>query len=72
MTDKQEVKVHDHEAGEIDELVVGPEDTPPKDANWQDWDGAQNDPAVIEEGERLGAGTPDIDFIEDDDGVEEL
>lgn len=47
---------------------IGPEDSPPADGVFRDWDGAQLDPEVIAEGERLGAGTPDVDYAEGPDG----
>jgi hypothetical protein len=34
--------------------VVGPVDEPPRGGVFQDWDGAQHDPDLIAEGNRLG------------------
>ncbi len=50
----------------------GPVDEPPADGVFRDWDGAQHDPKVIAEGERLGAGTPDVDYVEVDGQRREL
>lgn len=47
---------------------IGPVDTPPTDGVFRDWDGAQLEPEVIAEGNRIGAETPDFDYIEGDDG----
>ncbi len=52
--------------------LVGPVDQPPTDGVFRDWDGAQHDPEVIAEGNRIGAETPDIDFIEVDGEQVEL
>ncbi len=54
------------------EPEVGPEDTPPTDGVFRDWDGWQLDSKVIAEGERLGAGTPDVDYVELDGQRREL
>lgn len=51
---------------------VGPEDTPPTDGVFRDWDGSQLDPEVVAEGNRIGAGTPDIDYVEVDGKVRPL
>lgn len=41
-----------------------PVDEPPSDGVWRDWDGAQLAPAVVAEGNRLGAA---IDVDDDED-----
>lgn len=51
---------------------VGPEDKPPTDGVFRDWDGSQLDPATISEGNRIGAETPDFDFVETDGEVHPL
>lgn len=47
--------------------MIGPTDTPPTDGVWQDWDGTQHDPAVIEAGNALGRALDD--YLEDDTKV---
>jgi hypothetical protein len=44
--------------------LVGPVDEPPKDGVFRDWDGAQLDPELVAEGNRLGES---IDTEDDDD-----
>lgn len=51
---------------------VGTVDDPPRDGTFRDWDGMQHEPGRIAEGERLGYGTPDVDYVEDEEGVKEL
>jgi hypothetical protein len=48
---------------------TGPVDTPPKSGEFADWDGAQLDPGVIAEGNRLGQ-TIDPDDDTDNGGVQ--
>lgn len=52
-----------------DDPIVAPVDEPPRDGVWRDWDGAQLDPDVIAEGERLGQ-VIDVDDDDDNGGIE--
>lgn len=47
---------------------VGPVDAPPKGGYFIDWEGAQHDPDMIAEGNRLGE-TIDVDDDTDNGGV---
>jgi hypothetical protein len=46
------------------DVFTAPVDEPPADGVWRDWDGAQLDPAMVEEGNRLGLA---IDVDDDED-----